>query len=170
MFRRLLEMMMKQSWGSPSIDRWFQGLRFAIRLLARAPGFATITILTLALGIAANTAVFSLINAWLVRPLPLRNPNELVSMWRTAASNPHEPAYFDFYRDYLVWAAKNQTLQSLAATFPQEYTMTGSGEPQQVHGAVASLNLFSTVGAEISAGRLFQTGSDQARMRARDSH
>jgi predicted permease len=124
--------------------------------LARAPGFAAVTIFTLALGIAANAAVFSLVNAWLVRPLPLKDPYQLVSMWRTTASDPREPAYFDFYRDYLIWAAENHTLQSLAATFPQEYTMVGSGQPEQLHGAVASWNLFSTVGAEVSAGRLFQ--------------
>jgi predicted permease len=141
--------------GSGSIDSWFQDLRYAMRLLARAPGFTAVTILTLALGIAANTSVFSLVNAWLIRPLPLKDPQQLISMWRTAASNPHEPAYFDFYRDYLIWAAENHSLQSLAATFTQDYTMVGSGEPQQLHGAVASWNLFSTVGAELTAGRLF---------------
>lgn len=132
-----------------------QDVRFALRQLRRSPTSAIFVILTLSLAIAANTAIFSLVNAWLLRPLPLKDPQQLVSLWRTAAGNPHEPAYFDLYHDYLIWAAENHTLQSLAATFPQEYTVTGSGEARQIHGAIASWNLFATVGAEAQAGRLF---------------
>jgi predicted permease len=132
-----------------------QDARFSVRQLRHSPVTATTIVITLSLGIAACTAVFSLVNAWLLRPLPLQDPQQLVSIWRTAPSDPHQPAYFDFYRDYLIWAADNHTLRSLAATFPQEYTFTGAGEPRQIHGAVASWNLFATVGARADVGRLF---------------
>src|SRR5579864_873847 len=132
-----------------------QDIRFARRQLRRSPVTTTVVVVTLALGIGANTAILSLVNAWLLRPLPLRQPQQLVSVWRTAATDPHQPAYFNLYHDYLIWAAENNTLQSLAALFPQDYTITGSGEPQQIHGAIASSNLFDTVGVGAAAGRTF---------------
>jgi predicted permease len=132
-----------------------QDARFAARQLRRSPVSAFIVVLTLSLGIAANTAILSLVNAWLLHPLPLAQPQQLVSVWRTAVADPHQPAYFDPYHDYLIWASENHTLQSLAATFPQEYAITGSGEPQQIHGAIATWNLFATVGVGADAGRTF---------------
>lgn len=110
----------------------------------------------MALGIAANSAIFTLVDAWLLRPLPLKDPQRLVSVWRTAPANPREPAYFDFYRDYLVWASTNRTLEPLAATFSQDYAVTGAGEPDEVHGAIATWNLFPTVGASAALGRVFE--------------
>jgi len=132
-----------------------QDARFAVRQLLRSPLTTLAIVITLSLGIAANTAMLSLVNAWLVRPLPLPEPQKLVSVWRTAAANPSEPPYFDFYRDYLIWAAENHTLQSLAALFPEDYTITGSGEPQRIHSAISSWNLFATVGVEPALGRSF---------------
>ena len=132
-----------------------QDIRFAWRQLRRSPVTTTVVVVTLALGIGANTAILSLVNAWLLRPLPLRQPQQLVSVWRTAAADPHQPAYFNLYHDYLIWASENHTLQSLAALFPQDYTITGRGEPQQIHGAIASWNLFDTVGVGAAAGRTF---------------
>jgi len=138
---------------------WFravlQDARFAVRQLLRSPLTTLAIVITLSLGMAANTAMLTLVNAWLVRPLPLTEPQKLVSVWRTAAANPSEPAYFDFYRDYLIWVAENHTLESLAALFPQDYTVTGSGEPQQIHGAISSWNLFATLGVEAAPGRSF---------------
>jgi predicted permease len=105
--------------------------------------------------VGANTAIFSIVNAWLFRPLPLKNPHELVSVWRTRAEAPHQPAYFNLYHDYLVWASRSKRFESLAATFEQRYALSGAGEPEQIHGAVASWNLFQTVGGSAVAGRLF---------------
>lgn len=130
-------------------------LRFAIRMLRKSPGFSAGAVLTLALGIGANTAMFSIVNAWLLRPLPLKAPQQLISVWRSSQQNPGQPAYFDYYRDYLVWAAQNGSLQSLAATFEQRYALTGAGDPQQLHGAVASSNFFATLGVQSALGRLF---------------
>jgi ABC-type antimicrobial peptide transport system permease subunit len=97
------------------------------------------------------------VNAWLLRPLPLKNPQELVGIWRTRVDAPRQPAFFDLYHDYAVWSSQNSTFQSLAATFEQRYALTGAGgEPEQIHGAVATWNFFQTVGATPVLGRLFE--------------
>jgi hypothetical protein len=103
----------------------------------------------------ANTAIFSLLNAWLIRPLPLKDPQKLVAVWRTNSAAPRDPAYFNLYHDYVVWAAANRTMTSLAAAFDEPYVLTGAGDPEELHGAVATWNLFDTVGARTEIGRLF---------------
>ena len=132
-----------------------QDIRYALRMLRKAPAFSLICVITLALGIGANTAMFSIVNAWLLRPLPLKDPQRLVSIWRTQHGNPHQPAFFDLYHDYLIAAAENHSFESLAAMFEQSYALTGAGEPRQVYGSVATWNLFQTVGAVPESGRVF---------------
>ena len=133
-------------------------LQVGLRQLRRSPATSVTLLVTLMLGIAATTAMFSLVNAWLLRPLPLKAPQQLVSIWRTNPDAPREPAYFNLYHDYVFWAAENRSFQSLAATFEQTYALTGAGEPVELHGAVASWNLFSTLGTAAEAGRVFQPG------------
>jgi len=130
-------------------------LQYAVRELRQSPAVTTAVVLTLALGMGANTAIFSLLNAWLLRPLPLKEPQRLVAVWRTGSGAPRDPAYFDLFHDYVVWASANRTLTSLAATFDEPYVLTGAGDPEELHGAVATWNLFSTVGATAEIGRLF---------------
>jgi predicted permease len=137
------------------VESLLQDLRYAVRRLRESPTVTVAIVLTLALGMGANTAIFSLLNAWLLRPLPLKDPQRLVAVWRTDASAPRDPAYFNLYHDYLVWAAANRTMTSLAATFDEPYVLTGAGDPEELHGAVATSNLFSTVGATAEIGRLF---------------
>lgn len=130
-------------------------LRYAVRELRQSPVVTIAVVLTLALGMGANTAVFSLLNAWLLRPLPLKEPQRLVAVWRTDSGAPRDPAYFNLYHDYVVWALANRTMSSLAATFDEPYVLTGTGDAEELHGAVASWNLFDTVGATAEVGRLF---------------
>jgi predicted permease len=146
----------REAWGWRWLEDFLQDLCFGARMLRKNPGFATTAVLTLALGIGANTAMFSMVNAWLLRPLPLKNPQELVGVWRTRLQAPRQPAYFDLYHDYLAWAARNTTFESLGATFEQSYALSGTDSPEQIHGAVASWNLFQTVGATAELGRLFE--------------
>ena len=142
-----------------------QDIRYALRMLLKSPAFSAISILTLAVGIGANTAMFSIVNAWLLRPLPLKDPQRLVGIWRTQRSDPHQPAFFDLYRDYLIWTTENRSFESLAGMFEQSYALAGSGEPRELHGAVATWNLFQTVGAQPELGRLF-TAEDAQRVPA----
>lgn len=130
-------------------------LYFGLRQLRSSPTTSAILLITLTLGIAATTAMFTLVNAWLLRPLPLKDPQRLVSIWRTNPQAPREPAYFDLYHDYAGWSAYNHTFQSLAATFEQEYALTGAGEPEELHGAIATWNFFSTLGISAAEGRVF---------------
>lgn len=137
------------------MESFLQDLRYALRILLKSPVSSVISILTLAFGIGANTAMFSIVNAWLLRPLPLKDPQRLVGLWRTQRDNPRRPAFFDFYRDYLIWSGENRSFESLGAMFEQSYALTGSGEPRELHGSVATWNLFRTVGAKPELGRLF---------------
>jgi predicted permease len=160
----------REAWGWRWLEDFLQDLRFGARMLRKNRGFTAVAVLTLALGIGANTAMFSIVNAWLLRPLPLKNPQELVAVWRTRAENPRQPAYFDLYHDYAVWISQNRTFQSLGATFEKSYALTGAGEPQQIHGAIASWNLFETVGATAELGRLFEVQDAQGEATCVISH
>jgi predicted permease len=146
--------MLAENWNN-KLSVIAKDVQVGLRQLRRSPATSVTLLITLALGIAATTAMFTLVNAWLLRPLPLKNPQQLVSIWRTAPEAPREPAFFNLYHDYLVWAAENRTFQLLAATFEQDYALTGAGEPEQLHGAVATWNFFSTLGTSAAAGRLF---------------
>jgi len=79
-----------------------------------------------------------------------------VSVWRTHRSRPREQQYFNLFHDYVAWAANNHSLQQLAATFDIGYALTGSGEAEEIHGAVAIWNLFEVAGVNAESGRLFQ--------------
>ncbi len=145
---------MHEEWRS-TLESVLQDLRHALRELRQSPAVTIAVVFTLALGMGANTAIFSLLNAWLLRPLPLKEPQRLVAVWRTNSAAPRDPAYFNLYHDYVVWAAANHSMTSLAATFDEPYVLTGAGDPEEIHGAVATWNLFSAVGARAEIGRLF---------------
>jgi predicted permease len=146
----------REAWGWRWLEDFGQDLRFGLRMLRKSLGFTFTAVLTLALGVGANTAIFTIVNAWLLRPLQLKNPQELVSIWRTRAEAPRQPAYFGLYHDYLAWASGNRTFASLGATFEQNYALTGAGEPEKIHGGIASWNFLETVGATPELGRLFE--------------
>jgi len=146
--------MLGREWRN-KLESLPQDLRYTVRGLRQSPAVTIAIVLTLALGVGANAAIFSLLNAWLLRPLPLKEPQRLVAVWRTNSSAPRDPAYFNLYHDYVVWAAANRTMTSLAATFDEPSVLTGAGDPEELHGAVATWNLFSTVGATAEIGRLF---------------
>ncbi len=130
-------------------------VKYAFRQLFRNRGFATTAILTLALGIGATTGIFSVLDAWILRPLPLKDPKQLVLLWRAAPSAPTEPAYFFSWRDYLYFRDRSRVFEELGASFARRYALTGRGEPQNLDGAVASQTLFSTLGVKPFRGRLF---------------
>jgi putative ABC transport system permease protein len=135
-------------------------LRFALRQLRQAPGFTATAILTLALGIGANTAIFSVINTVLLRPLPFRDPTRLAALW-TADTRVGLTKGSTCYPDFADWKRLNQSFDGLSAWYTIDFTLTGDGDPQRVRGAVISADLFALLGANPQIGRLFSADEDR---------
>jgi putative ABC transport system permease protein len=129
-----------------------QDLRYGVRMLTRKPGFTLIAVLTLALGIGANTAIFSVVNAALLRPLPYREADKLVMVWEQSqreAQNVANPA------NYMDWGEQNDVFTEMATTFDTTASLIGDGEPEEVPAQYATVNLFSMLGVTPILGRDF---------------
>src|SRR5262245_39807510 len=133
----------------------WQDLRFGARMLLKSPGFTLIATLTVALGIGANTAMFSIVDAWLLRPLPFKDSDRLAIMLRNDLKRPTEPAYALFYRDFEAWKAQSRSFASLSGMFWRRYLLTGGGEPEELDGKIATADLFTTLGVPAQRGRVF---------------
>lgn len=134
-------------------------LRYALRMLRRTPGFTLVALASLAIGIGANTAIFSLVNAVLLRPMPVDDPDALVSVFQTDERNPGNiPVSHLNFRDL---RANNSVFSDLAAvSFSQVNLQLGTGEAQQVPVQVVSGNYFDVAGVRLTAGRGFHPGED----------
>jgi predicted permease len=140
--------------GGGLMETILQDIRYAMRTLRKSPGFALVAILALALGIGANTAIFSIVNAVLLRPLKYPHPEQLVLVQDVQPPPANEtPAD---YAEYLDWRDQSSVFAQLAAYFGASYTLTGQGEPQQLWGARVSANLLPTLGINPILGRSFQ--------------
>ena len=146
-------------WGWSWLENLFQDLRFGVRMLRKSPGFTAIAVLTLALGIGANTAIFSVIEAVLLRPLPFRQPDRVVQILETAEGLPYVSASGE---DYFDWESQNHSLESSSiTTWTQDYNASGAGQPERVAAIRAEANFFSVIGAQPFLGRGFAPGEDQ---------
>src|SRR6185312_12270971 len=134
------------------LTQLFQDLRYAARMLQSKPGFALAAILTLALGIGANTAVFSVIDALLLKPLPYADSERLVDIYNTYPRNDLLNAG-DSIPDYLDRRAQAPALEDGALYHPQSYNLSVQGAPQRLNGTLATPSLFSTLGASALLGR-----------------
>jgi len=141
-------------------DEMFQDLRYGARTLLKQPGFTLIAILTLSLGIGANTAIFSIVNAVLLRPFPYEAPERLVILLeRGSAGGGFSPSYPNF-ADY---RAQNTVFDSMAAVRQNEsFNFTGAGEPERLQGRLVSAEFFSTLGIKPLLGRDFLAEEDRA--------
>jgi putative ABC transport system permease protein len=141
-------------------DEMFQDLRYGARTLLKQPGFTLIAILTLSLGIGANTAIFSIVNAVLLRPFPYQAPERLVMLQeRVSATGGFSPSYPNF-ADY---RAQNTVFDSIAAVRQNEsFNFTGAGEPERLQGRLVSAEFFSTLGVKPLLGRDFVAEEDRA--------
>jgi hypothetical protein len=137
--------------GLPVLEDLWQDLRYGTRSLLRQPAFTIVAILTLSLGIGANTALFSVINAVLLRPLPYRDPDRLVIMWEKAPSQDTSVSYPNFQD----WRDQNQSFEQITAYRPESFNLTGAGEPERLAGRMASASFFRTLGATLSRGTDF---------------
>ena len=138
----------------------WQDLKYAFRMLKKNPGFTAIAVLTLALGIGANTSIFSFVNAWIINPLPYPNADRLCVLrmldvkagaieWGTSPAN-----FYD-------WQRESKNFEELAAWNPTSFNLSGDGSPERVQGTLVSWNFFDTLGAKALIGRTFQPSDDQ---------
>lgn len=131
--------------GISSIEILVNDLRFALRMLRKSPSFTAIALLTLALGIGANTTIFSIVNAVLLRPLPYPNPDRLVALYNYTASDGN--ATFS-YLDFLEWQQQNRSFAFLAAYRPSDFTLIGTAQTEHIQGSLISAEFFDTLGVK----------------------
>src|SRR5512146_1914563 len=129
-----------------------QDLRFALRQLRRTPVFTIIAVLTLALGIGANSAIFSVVNAVLLRPLPYKDPERLVLL---SERTPRFPILSVSYENYRDWRDQSRSFEAVGAVRNLSMTLTGQGEPERLPAQMATANLFELLGVHPAAGRFF---------------
>jgi putative ABC transport system permease protein len=137
-----------------------QDLRYGFRLLLKRPSFTVAAVLTLAFGIGANTAIFTVVNAALLRPLPYREPDRLVHLWETTPQKQFGEREAS-YPDYLDWKTRNQVFEDLAGYSRRSFTVTGRDAPDRLIGAAVTDSFFRVLGVEAVVGRSFQPGEDQ---------
>ena len=135
-----------------------QDLRYAFRLLGKSPGFTAIAVLTLALGIGANTAIFTVVNAVLLRPLGFRDPSRVVLVAEKSAY----PTVSTSYENYIDWRDQSHSFDSLEATRGATITLTGAGEPERLNVRMATAPLFPLLGVNAILGRTFLAEEDHA--------
>ena len=136
-----------------------QDLRFAIRTMLKRPGFTAVAVITLALGIGGSTAIFSVVNAALLRDLPYAEPDRLFHVWEVTPQRNFGQREFSYpdYQDY----QQNQSFEGIAAYTGGGGIMSGRGEPERVFAPAASANFFSVLGVQPLLGRTFQPGEDK---------
>jgi putative ABC transport system permease protein len=141
------------------MQKMWQDVRYAVRTLLKKPGFTLIAVMTLALGIGASTAIFTVVDAALLRGLPYKSPEQLYHLWESTPQKEFAQREFSYpdYQDY----QKNQVLEGIAAYTGGGAIMSGRGEPERVLAPAASANFFSLLGVEPLIGRTFQPGEDK---------
>src|SRR5581483_6034317 len=140
------------------METFFQDLRYALRQIRRNRGFAAIAILTLALGIGANTGIFSVVNGVLLSPLPFFKPEQLVTLHESKPNFEGGSVSYPNFRD---WQKNNHTFSSMAIARTYAFSLTGIGEAEQVNGDFVSADFFSQLGVNPVIGRTFSTGEDE---------
>ncbi len=148
----------------PLFDTLTQDVRYSVRLLARTPGFTIVAVLILALGIGANTSIFSVVSAVLLKPLPFAEPDRLVFIWEEATGggsfsgrSTTAPA------NYVDWKARSRSFEDMALyNGLQEYNLTGGGDPEHIGAIVSTTNLFSVLRLTPILGRTFTADDEGA--------
>lgn len=140
------------------MDTFLQDLSYGARMLIKSPAFALIAILTLALGIGANTAIFSVVNGVLLNPLPYPQPEQIVSIFTKMPNFENASISYPNFED---WRRMNRTFSAMAAYRSSGFNLTGYGEPERLHGEMISAGFFEILGANPVLGRTFSTDEDR---------
>jgi len=141
------------------LDGLIKDIRYGLRNLARTPSFTAVSVLTLALGIGANTAIFSVVQGVVLAPLPFRQPEGLALVMQR---NPVNKLLMDSsYPDFLDWQHNARSFQQMAALTWQEYNITNPGTPEHLNGKQISAGFFDTLGVKLFLGREFSLEEDR---------
>jgi putative ABC transport system permease protein len=143
----------------------WQDLRYGARMLLKNSGFTLIAVITLALGIGANTAIFSVVNAVLLRPLPYDQPGQLVALWESNARRP-EGRNAISYPNFFDWRAQSKLFERMASYYTNDMAFTGVATPVNLRSAVVSPELFATLGVKPLLGRWFVAEEEKPGIRA----
>jgi predicted permease len=144
--------------GLPLLETLVQDILYGTRVLRKNPAFTIVAVLTLALGIGANTALFSVVDGVLLNPLPYPHPDELITVH---ASKPNFAEGSISYPNFRDWQRDNKTLAALAVSRPTGYNMTGLGDAEEVTAQLVSSDFFPILGVKPALGRLFARGEDE---------
>jgi predicted permease len=149
----------RESWGVGVFDICRQDLKYGARMLAKNPGLTAVAVLTLALGIGANTALFSVVNGVLLNPLPFPQPDRLVMLHE---SKPNFPTGAIPYLNFVDWQNQNRTFSSMALSRGYAFSLTGAGQAERLEGRWVTASFFGTLGVKPLIGRDFTASDDQA--------
>jgi putative ABC transport system permease protein len=155
----LVKEVTRDMWGFRWLETLLQDLRYGLRQLKRSPGFTAVAVITLALGIGANTAIFSAVNALLLNPYPFPEPDRIVSVEaRHVSGKNHNTGY----RDFLDWRDQNSVFEEIAI-LPEviTYTLTGQGDPQHITGGLTTVAFLRVLGIQPLLGRFFTAEEDK---------
>ncbi len=139
------------------METLWQDIKYGVRKLAKSPGFTVVALIALALGIGANTAIFSVVNAVLLRPLPYAQPERLVIFWETTPRMDTSVAYPNF----VDIQSQATAFERMGASRRESFNMTGEGEAERLSGRMISANFFSTFGVPVHRGRDFTPDDDR---------
>ncbi len=155
----LVKEVTREMWGFAWLETLLQDLRYGLRQLRRNPGFTAVAVLTLSLGIGANTAIFSVVDGVLLAPLPYPRPNRLVAVWETLPRSKHIDAIS--YPNFRDWQREAGSFQRMSAFGDSDYELTSPGMPKHIWGYEISPGFFATLGVRLTLGREFTPQEDQ---------
>jgi putative ABC transport system permease protein len=151
----------REAAGGTLLEALRQDLRFGLRALRKSPGFTAITVLTLAFGIGANTAIFSVVDAVLLRPLPYREPERLVSLFESKTPNDLSSRLGVAPGNFLDWRAQNRVFTQMGAASLPGFNITGTDRPERVAGAALSSGMLRLLGLRPALGREIEPSDDR---------
>jgi hypothetical protein len=151
----------RESWGWPALEQAVQDMRYAVRMLLRTPGFTSAAILTLALGIGPTSAIFSVTRSVLLKPLPYRDPDRIVSIFESKAK-ANNPRNAIASANFVEWLARSQSLEHIGMTGSSRRNLTVDGQPEELLGRFASSEVFQALGAAAARGRTFTVSEDES--------
>ncbi len=148
------------------MENFWQDIRYGIRMLLKAPSFSIVATIALALGIGANTAIFSVVNAVLLRPLPFSNSEQLMNVWETDPTRGYQRGSAS-YPNFVDWREQNHVFEHMASYHTNDFIMTGRGESTRLQGAVVNADLLPLLGVAPAIGRDFLPDEDKPGERGR---